>query len=539
MPDLLIRGGLVVDGTGAPPFAADLLVTDGRILDILPASDEASGRPDHPAASDLPLIDASGCLVTPGFIDIHSHSDFTLLVDPRAVSSVSQGVTTEIVGNCGHGCAPIGADVEAFKGNIYGFREDVDVRWKSLAGYLDCLEEAQTAVNVGVLVPNGNLRLLTAGLVDRPSTLDEVAQMQRLLAQALDEGAIGYSTGLEYASELACTEQEITELCRVARLHGGYYATHTRNRPGEPGETIAEALRTAAAAGIRLQISHLQVVARLAADGRAAVTQAVELVDRARREGADVGFDLHTRSFGTTNLSAALPASAQAGAPDEIAARLRDSDTRTELKRHRSLITALAGDDWNRIVLLNCPAQPQWARRSVADIGDELGTDPLDTVFDILLAHEESLHEPMIAAFAYDVADVLPAFEYGDCMVGSDATALAPDGPLAESMFHGAYTWAAWFFREFVRDRRLLSPEEAIRRITSLPASRLNLADRGVIRRGAWADLAIFDPETFCDRGTTFEPNQTASGMRHVVVNGAVAFADGQLQDMRNGIVLR
>ena len=528
-PGLVIRNGTVIDGTGAPAIDADVMIRAGKIADIAPVLD----------APDVASLDATGCVVAPGFIDIHSHSDFTLLVDPRAVSSIAQGVTTEVVGNCGHGCAPIGENRDAFKGNIYGFREEFGLGWRTVAEYLDRLEQAETAVNVAVLVPNGNLRLAVAGLVDRPSTPDELRQMQRLLAQGIEEGAIGYSTGLEYAPEMACPEEEISELCRVAAEKGGIYATHTRNREGEARETIEEALRTAARAQVPLQISHLQVVARLADDARTAVEQAVELVDEARRDGLDVGFDMHTRLFGTTNLSAALPATAIEGTVAEISARLRGADSRSEFKQRRSLITALAGGDWSRIVLLNCPARPEWSRRSVADISAEIGVEPLDAVFDILLEHVEGIHEPMIVAFCYAAEDVRPAFEYRDCMVGSDATALAPDGPLAASMFHGAYTWAAWFFREFVRDSGTFAPEEAIRRLTSLPATRLGLKDRGVLRTGAYADLAIFDPETFAERGTTFEPNQTAVGMRHVLVNGVVAVEDGAVRNERGGRVLR
>ena len=217
--DLFIRGGTVVDGSGKAGFAADVAVKDGRIAEI--------GRIDPPA--DVPVLDAKGCLVTPGFIDIHSHSDFTLLVDPRAVSSITQGVTLEVVGNCGHGCAPV-TDPELVRSNIYGYEPSHGVRWRSMRGYFEALEAARPAVNVASLVPNGNLRLAVAGVVDRPSTLEEIARMRRLLRAALEEGAIGYSTGLEYGIERGCSEEEIHELCAVARESGGYYATHTKSR---------------------------------------------------------------------------------------------------------------------------------------------------------------------------------------------------------------------------------------------------------------------------------------------------------------------
>src|SRR5207249_322786 len=294
--DLLIAGGTVIDGTGRSPFAADVAVKDGRILDV----------GIIPAPEDVPRLDARGLYVTPGFVDVHSHSDFTLFIDPRAVSSVTQGVTTELVGNCGHGCAPIGDPVLA-RSNIYGCLAGHDIPWRSMGEYLDRLAAARPAVNVASLVANGNLRLASAGLVDRPSTPAELRQMKKLLEQSLEEGAFGYSTGLEYGPEKACSEEEVIELCRITAKRDGLYATHTRNRDGEAAETIAEAIRAGAESGARLQISHISSVARLADSGRWAVEQALEQVQEARGRGLDVGFDMHTRSFGTTNLSATLP----------------------------------------------------------------------------------------------------------------------------------------------------------------------------------------------------------------------------------------
>lgn len=526
--DLLIRGGTVLDGTGGSPFRADVALKEGQIAEVGLIT-EAEG---------VPWLNAQGLMVAPGFIDIHSHSDFTLLVDPRAVSSITQGVTLEVVGNCGHGCAPI-TDPELARTNIYGCLAGYEMNWRTVAEYLERLEAGRPAVNVLTLVPNGNLRLAVAGLVDRPSWPDELKQMKKLLAQGLEEGAFGYSTGLEYGPEQACPEEEIIELCRVTAKAGGIYATHTRNREGEAQETIAEAIRTSATANVPLQISHISVVARLTQASRWAVEQALEQVDRARDRGLDVGFDMHTRLFGTTNLSAVLPPWAMEGNKTTIAKRLQDPAVRRELKTYRSIISALARDDWSKIVLFDSKAQPELSRHSVLEISQIKGVDPLDAIYDILLGEIDDLHSLMVIAFAYREEDVRLAFEHSGCMVGSDATALAIDGPLQNTSFHGAYTWAAWFYRHFVRDTATFSPQEAIRRLTSLPANRLGLKDRGVIQKGVWADLSIFDPVTFGERGTTFEPNQTAAGMVHVVVNGAITLKDGKMTGERAGQVLR
>jgi N-acyl-D-aspartate/D-glutamate deacylase len=250
---------------------------------------------------------------------------------------------------------------------------------------------------------------------------------------------------------------------------------------------------------------------------------------------------MHTRLFGTTNLSAALPPWALEGDRAAVAARLRDPAVRRELKTYRSIITALARGDWNRIVLFGrdgFETRP-YVQKSIAEISQSKGVDPLDAIYDILLAEIDDLHSLMIIAFTYREEDCRIAFEHPCCAVGSDATALATDGPLRGSAFHGAYTWASWFFRHFVRDTATFSSQEAVRRLTSLPAGRLGLKDRGVIRKGACADLAVFDPETFAERGTTFEPNQTAAGMVHVVVNGTISLQNGELTGARGGQVLR
>lgn len=526
--DLILRNGNNVDGTGAKPRRADLAIDGGKITAIGDLSEKA----------DVPVMDVTGLIVTPGFIDIHSHSDYTLMVDPRAVSSVTQGVTMEVIGNCGHGCAPI-RDPAPIGMNIYGYDPELGVSWRSMAQYLTAMEERRPAVNVASLVANGNLRLAATGVVDRPATADELADMQRLLAEALEEGGIGYSTGLEYPVERGCSEEEVQELCRVAAGSGGFYATHTRNLAGRAQEAIAEPIRAGAKAGVPVQISHISVVARLADHGRRAIDESLEMVEQARKEGLDVTFDMHTRMFGTTNLSAVLPAWAVAGSLADIESRLRSPSVRAEMKKNPSIIFSLARGDWRRIVIFDSRRQPEIARRSIAEIAESRGSDPVETVYDILLAEIEDLHGLMVIAHAYDPEDLRSVFLHPLCMVGSDATALALDGPLAGKSFHGAFTWAAWFFRHFVTEKKQMTAEQAIHRLTGLPAARLRLHNRGVLRPGAWADIAVFDPATFAERGTTFEPNQTADGMYYVLVNGVLTVKDGKLTGERAGSVLR
>jgi N-acyl-D-amino-acid deacylase len=524
MLDLIVRGSTVIDGTGAP----------GRLTDVGIIADRVVTVGDLAEIEAAQILDGSGLVTAPGFIDIHSHSDFTLLADPRAQSSIAQGVTTEVIGNCGHGCAPI-ADPATITGNIYGYLPGFPLDWRTTGGYLERLDAVRPAVNVVPLVPNGNLRIAALGLEDRPATPDELSQMKVLLEEGLEAGAFGFSTGLEYASERATTEAETVELCQVTVRAGGIYTTHTRNRDRFAVEAVEEALRVAERAGVPLQISHITPRKGGPPD---APERALEAVDQARARGLDVGFDMHTRLHGLTNLSAALPPWAVAGSTSEITKRLRDQTTRKTIKRYESLISSFGLGGWDRVFLFNSPSQPELAGKSIGEIAGAAG-DPMETVLDLLLADVDDIHAPMCICLAYTEEELLETYLHEGCTIGSDATALATDGPLASSTFLGAYTWAAWFFRRFVRERSVLTIEAAVQQLADAPARRFSLEGRGRIEPGSFADLVVFDAGTFGEIGTLESPNQLAVGVLHVVVNGVVTLRDGQESGDRGGKVLR
>jgi len=512
---LVIRNGTVYDGTGAEGRIADVAIDEGRIAGI--------GQVD----ADALEIDAAGLAVAPGFVDIHSHSDYTLLMDPRAVSAIHQGVTTEVVGNCGFGCFPI-RDPAVARRAIYGYSDELPVTWSSAGEYFEALDGARPAVNVLSLVPNGQLRIATLGVADRPADARELAEMQELLRESLDAGAWGYSTGLEYAQEQAASEEELTALAAKSP----FYATHTRRRDDGAADAVAEAIRTGDRAGVRLQVSHL-----VPRNGIEESRRCIDLVETAQAGGQDVAFDMHTRTFGLTNLYAALPAWALGADKQELAAILGDTARRDAMRTHRSILSA--GNDWSRVVLLDSEAWPDYGRRDLASIAAERGQDPLDAVYDLLLGGLDELEKLMVIIHAYSEEQQREAFAHPLCVPGSDATTLAPDGRLAHAFFHGAYTWAAWFWRFMVRDEGLLTPQDAIHRLTGQPAERIGLSDRGVLREGARADVVVFDPERFGERGTVYEPNLLAEGMRHVVVNGVPTLRDGRLTGDRAGMVVR
>ncbi len=524
MLDLVIHGGAIANGTGSPRFKADVGIENGVIVVIGNLADAISAH----------KLDAAESIVAPGFIDIHSHSDFTLLVDSRAQSSISQGVTTELIGNCGHGCAPI-TEPDRFTGNIYGYTPEVEIDWETMAEYLDKLEAARPAVNVATLVPNGNLRLAVVDELDRPSTPQEVSTMGRLLEESFEAGAFGYSTGLESDVESACSEVEAAQLSRIVARAGGLYATHERDKGLRAVEAVEEAVRVAQASGVRLQVSHI-IPRRGSPPG--SVERVMDVVQNAQDRGMDVEFDAHTRLYGITKLSDVLPAWAFEGGPEKLAARLRDSTTRAEFRGTDSLVSNHEIIGWDRVFLYSSHGRPEMAGKSFDELAGP-GGDVFDVMFDVLLVEYEDPHRSLVTFHSYEEEWLRDTFRHPLCTIGSDATALGVDGPLARAVFLGAFTWAAWFFRRCVTETGDFTVEEAVRKLTALPAARIGLTDRGLIKEDARADVVVFDPDRFRERGTLEDPNQLAEGVSHVVVNGKVAMEDGALTDVRNGMVLR
>jgi N-acyl-D-aspartate/D-glutamate deacylase len=519
--DLILRGGQIIDGSGSASFDADIGIQAGKISAIGDLSD-----------SDDPSLDCGGSVATPGFIDIHSHSDFTLLVDPRARSQVAQGVTTEVIGNCGHGCAPI-TSPGRFKSNIYGHSEHLNINWNSTSEFLALMDQSNPAVNVATMIPNGNLRLAHVADLTRPSIPDELEAMDADLREGLDAGAFGFSTGLEYPAERSSSSAELESLSRTTASYGGMYVPHTRNRELFAVEAIQEAIDTATAAEIPLHISHILPRKGGPADS---TERALELVDDANASGLDVTFDIHTREHGITNLSCALPDYELAMSADDRRANLGNASYRDAVRQHESIISSFGIGGWENVSIFTAPATPELEGVTLAQLSE---ADPFSAVCDVLAANADDLNNVMVLCHSYREEEIVGAASHPLCMVGSDATALATDGPIGESSFLGAYSWASWFIHKSVFDHRTLGLSEAIKRMTSMPAQRLGLNDRGELKVGNRADIAVFAPDEFSPTATLDNPNSYAIGMRHVIVNGIPSFADGEFTDDRNGQVLR
>jgi N-acyl-D-amino-acid deacylase len=517
--DLLIRGGLVIDGSGAPAQRADVALRADRIA--------AVGMLEGAQAHDT--IDGRGLVVAPGFIDIHTHSDFTLLVDGRADSALCQGVTTEVVGQCGFGAAPLGVPPDA--GQMLGHLEaGVALDWNGFGGYLDRLEQARPAVNVAALVGHGAL-VRAAGSGGLPAML-------RGAEAAFDAGAWGLSTGLEYWPGNEAPAAEIEALAALAGRHGRLYATHVRNRDTGLERSLAEALRAARHGGARLQISHIQP--KYGAPPRA-MALALEQLDAAEADGVDAAFDIIPHEWSHTVVVSCLPAWAREGGTAATLARLRDPAARERMKHNPQPIWLLVNAGrWERIVLLRSVAHPELVGLDFVQIAALLSTTPHDAVFDLLLAEGQAMAQLLWTARNFDDADICLCLRDRRCSVMSDSLTVSRRGPLAEVIGSlSGYGWTARLLGGYARERGVLTLEEAVHRISGRPAARLGLADRGVLRSGAMADVVVFDAARVQDAATAAEPRVHPAGFVQVLVNGEFVVRNGVRNEARPGQVLR
>lgn len=527
MLDLIIEHGTIVDGTGNPRFAGDVGIRRDRIMEVGDLREAGAKR----------RIDATGLTVTPGFIDIHTHSDFSLLVNGKAESQIHQGVTTEVVGNCGHSCAPC-ADKGRLKTAIFGYHDSIGISWESFDEYLSVMEAQRLGVNVAACVGHGTLRIAAMGGESRTALHDEVLSMCRLLDESLESGAAGFSTGLEYAPGSAACTEEIIQLCRVASRYGRIHATHVRNRDVHYESGFGEAYEAARKAEVRTQISH--IVPKFGAPPEA-MEKTLSQIESLNSSGEDVSFDVIPHEWGPTTMSSALPRWAFDGGISATLERLRNPAMRESLKANDNPIWQLIpAGRWDMIRLFHCQANRDLVGLTFDEISRRRGTPAPDAVLDLLLEEGEELYSATWAAKNFSERDTLMAMAHPSCGVISDTVTLAPYGAYGETRWSpSTYGWAARFLGRYIRDMEALPLEDGIRRITGLAAERMALADRGELRSGMKADIAIFDMKRIADNTTSHEPNVYPSGIRYVLVNGRVSIDAGRRTDENAGRVLR
>jgi len=511
--DLLLRGGLVVDGSGAPGRPADVAVAAGRVL--------AVGALDGLAARRE--VDVTGQVVCPGFVDLHSHSDLTLLSSPAAHSKVRQGVTTEVVGNCGLGVAPLadGLDLAALRGAVSYLDLDPAVawRWRDLAGYRDALAAARPSVNVATLVGHLPLRAGTVGFADRPASAAELDRICGLLADAFGAGAAGLSTGLVYAPACYAGDDELLALGRVAAAHDRVFAWHLRDYADGLLDSVRQALRVAERSGCRTQLSHLAAVGRRNWGG---VARALELVSAAHGRGVDVAVDGYPYLAGNASLSQLMPAWAQDGGGAALLGRLRRPAVRARIRAE--LGDAPVG--WDEIYVDG---------RSVAALAAEQDRAGADVVMDLLQATGNSA---TMVAFGRSEDDLRALLGHPLSVIGSDGFALDPAGPTGGGVPHPrSYGCYPRVLARYAGAGGVPLPE-AVAKCTARPAARIGLTDRGSIAPGRAADLLVFDPARITDRATFHAPQRYPDGIRLVVVNGTTVVDNGRHTGAGPGLVL-
>jgi N-acyl-D-aspartate/D-glutamate deacylase len=520
--DIIVRGGTILDGTGSKPFEADVAVRDAKVHDI--------GRFGHVSARQT--VDAHGMLVSPGFIDIHGHSDLSILVCPGADSKIMQGVTTEISGNCGESAGPISDEsIDDFR--AAGARFGISVDWRSLGHFLKRIE-GNISINYGTLVGLGTVRGAVMGSVDRPPDPRELSQMKTLVEQSLAEGALGVSTGLVYPPGMYADTDEVCELTACASGDSAFYATHMRNEAEDIDSALKEAFRITERTGVPLQISHLKTVGKR---NWGKIRNLLAKLERAAERDIDVTADRYPYTASATGLTALLPRWAHEGGRAELLARLKSEKERSRMK-------AAVGEridevGWDSIMVTNTwsASNRNLEGKSFAESASLCGLDPFDLLAEVVLASDGLAS---IVAFSQSEDDMLLTLSHPLVMLGSDSGIRSMTGVLAEGKPHPrAYGTFPAFYRIFVRQRRILSPEEAIHRMTGMPARRLRLAGRGLLRKGHWADIVVFDGARFEDTATYQNPHSHARGVECVIVNGKLTVLKGVHTNSRSGMVLR
>jgi len=526
MDDLVIRGGDIVDGSGTAPFRADVVVRDGRIAALAPSY---SGRARR-------LVDASGSVVAPGFVDIKTHSDFTLPYAPRAESKVLQGVTTEVIGHCGFSLAPVLPGRAAMlQEYLAGFAPWIEARETTFAEYMDSFPP--TSVNTIMQVGHNTLRLMTTGMHDRAPTPEEMAAMSGLLEEGLAAGALGLSSGLFTAPGSFSRPDEILSLLTVVRRYRGTYATHLRNEADRVFEAVREAIDAAEASGVHVHLVHLKLSGQ---DNRHRARGLLDEIEAARRRGVGVDCDVYPYTCAANPLRNLLPLWVQEGGIQCMLARLRDPAVRARVGREldaHGLTSFGRIASWDAVSLATSRTRSVDAGRTIADLARQAGTSPIDLICDLLAADEAATY---VVVCSIDEDDIRTLLRSPAVLVGSDGRAVAPDSVAGQGRPHPRfYGTFPRVLGRYARDLDLLSLPEAVGKMTGGPAAVLGLADRGLLREGYRADVTVFDPATVLDQATYEDPHRYPLGVSTVIVNGVVVVDQARHTGALPGMVLR
>ncbi len=528
MYDLVLRNGRIMDGTGSSWYQADVAIVGGRIAAMKQNLDGAARH----------TIDVSRLVVSPGFIDTHSHSDVTLLVNPRAESAVRQGVTTQIVGHCGFSTAPVRPERQATLRQdsfVFSF-EGYEWTWQDIAGYRAALERARPAINVATLVGHGALRQYAMGQEARSATAMEMSVMQAELDKALEQGARGLSSGLTYAPGRFCDADELVELGKIIRRHGGIYHTHMRDYSRYILDAMHETIRVGEQTGVPVNISHLNPP-----KGENMVSELIKVVERARARGVQLTFDNIVWTRGGGPFMQMLPDWAQEGGVTAMKERLADPTMRQQiahqLEEGAPDWQGWSAPDWADALIARTGQREHdaWSGRTIAELAEDRGLAPAETALLLLLEDDGQFWVAPTNKMQDDLDQIL---NHPLSIPISDGFALAPYGPSSRPTMPRSYGTFPRVLGRYARDWGIFPLEVAVQKMTSIPAQRMGMMERGNLRPGLYADITVFDPETVLDRETYQNSHTFPSGIEYVIVNGQLVVERGKQHDVRPGQVL-
>ena len=538
MLDIKIINAKIIDGTGSPAYDGEVGIVEDKITKIGDLSNEDAKT----------TIDAKGQVVSPGFIDMHTHSDMSLVYDRNASSRIRTGVTTDVIGNCGIGVAPVKLENKQLLLDYLGTRivgsmpVELELKWDTYKSYFEYMEQNPPAVNVAPLLAQGPIRIYEMGFSKEEPTDKELENMVELADDCMKQGPLGMTSGLVYLPGEYTTQKELVELCKKVAKYDGFYATHMRNEGDEIFEAMDEAIDVARQSGVRLHISHLKCL------GHKNFGQTDKLfakINKAREEGLKVSFDVYPYNAGMTSLSAMLPPWMFEGGVDKMVERLTDEKNRKQIVH--DIENGLPGwqnfggslRSWDDVTIVSVTQdEDAWMEgMKLTEIAAKWDKDLYNTMFDILYKENGRVQ---ITIVLMDENDVQTILSHPDSMVGSDSMSLATEGLLAKTSTHPrAFGTQAKVLGEFVREKKCFSLEEGVKKLTYNPAKILKIEGRGLLKEGNFADIVIFNPDTIKDMATYKNPKQYPVGIDTVIVNGVVAFEDGRQLEVLPGRFLK
>jgi N-acyl-D-amino-acid deacylase len=523
--DLVLTGGHLLDGTGRESFQADIGIKGNRIMTLSALQGFTAYR----------VLEVSGLTVSPGFIDVHSHSEDELLVNPRAESKIRQGVTTEILGPDGESIAPLNQEMQAKLSQRFHDKYGFGVDWLDFDGYFQRLAQGGTAVNVASMVGQGTLREYVLGNSDRAASAEEINRMKELATMALKQGAFGISSGLEYTPGAFASTEEIIELCTVMQGTAGLYATHMRDEDDEVLEALEEAMAIARGAGVGLHISHLKTMGQR---NWSKLDGIFARIDIAQSQGLAVTMDRYPYIAYNTGLDSLLPIWSREGGNEKLMARLQDPELLPRIKSETLKKVDMIGS-WDSVMIASVELEKNrpLQGKTVAEIAKQTRQDPFDFVRSLIIEEKNRVD---MSGFAMSEENTARILAHPLSMIASDASAKAPYGPLSHSKPHPrTYGTFPRVLSKYVREDKVLSLPEAIRKMTSLPAARFGLKNRGRVAKNFMADLVVFDPDKIKDKATFSDPHQYPEGVEYVLVNGKVVIERGEHTGELPGMILR